>query len=132
MRPGTGAGPTADRLPAGNPPSHKKILSLMGIGYFVTTPHNQLLFSQLRTRTKFKADCVSKKSFLGFGNIGASLPPAERRLSVARNPLGGDSAKTLKFGVGEDFRLFLSYFFPSFMFLLPMFLCFVFPCFSSY
>ena len=33
----TGAGLTADRLPAGNPIT-QKILSLMGIGYFVTTP----------------------------------------------------------------------------------------------
>ena len=37
MRPGRGAGLTADRLPAGNPIT-QKILSLMGIGYFVTTP----------------------------------------------------------------------------------------------
>ena len=39
----TSAGPTADRLLAGNP-HHTKILSLMGIGYFVTTPPQPAIF----------------------------------------------------------------------------------------
>ena len=75
-------------------------------------PHNQLYFSQLRTRTKFKADCVSKKSFRTLETLGPTYPPAEKAtLSCTENlQLSCHNSnifcqilkflKTLKFGVG--------------------------------
>ena len=76
----------------------------MGIGYFVTTPHNQPYFSQLRTRTKFKADCVSKKSFRTLETLGPTYPLLRGDSQLHGIPWVG-FCQTLKFGVGGKARM---------------------------
>ena len=80
-----------------NPPITQKILSLMGIGYFVTTPPQPAIVFTAENKNQVQGWLRFQKVFPDFGNIGAYLPPLLRGENSFARKIWSCLATTVRF-----------------------------------